>query len=196
MYVRVWSMVFNRLACLVLVLHRVAVYLGTVGKQYDPNAILFRWAFREDDNLPRLIGTDPALADRSKFFRWIDEPGGWERREPWPQGAVNVEVANNGFGTASKWPGAVPLPPRPRGRPPKEYAEKDDRPVTMSFSVRRADLFEIQQRASVERKTVSEWLTSVVCTALASSSNEDVTVSRGDEDVTPCVPQRCSVDDR
>lgn len=130
-------------------------------KRYDPNALLYRWSFREDDNLPRLIGTDPALSDRSKFFRWINEPGGWDRREPWPHGATNVEALDNSAGVASGWPGAQPLPPRPRGRPVKEVAE-DDRPVTVSFSIRRAAMFEIQRRASDGRQTVGEWIAGVV----------------------------------
>lgn len=168
-----------------------SVYLFRVGKQFDPNAVLFRWSFREDDALPRLIGTDPALADRSRFFRWVDEPGGWERREPWPQGAVHVEVVPNGVGSVSLWPGAVPLPRAKPGRPRKEYTTEDDRPTTVSLSLRRAELFEIQRRASVERMTVSEWLTSVVRTALAPSGNED---SREAEEVTSCAPQKCSAD--
>lgn len=127
-----------------------------MGKQFDPNALLYRWRFREDDNLPRLIGTDPELADRSKFFRWINEPGGWERREPWPPGATNVEALDNVAGTASGWPGALPLRAKP-GRPRKEVAD-EDRPVTLSFSVRRAELYEIQRHASDARQTVSEWV--------------------------------------
>ena len=129
-------------------------------KKFDPQALLYRWNFREDDGLPRLIGTDPALADRSKFFRWINEPGGWERREPWPHGATNVEALENTAGTVSGWPGAVPLRGSP-GRPRKELAD-DDRPVTMSLSLRRVEVFEIQQLASGDRKTVSEWLAAVV----------------------------------
>ena len=131
-----------------------------MGKQYDPNALLYQWRFREDDNLPRLIGTDPALSDRSKFFRWINEPGGWERREPWPHGATNVEALDNSAGLASGWPGAFPLRGKP-GRPRKEVAD-DDRPITMSISIRRAEVFEIQRRASDARQTVSEWIASAV----------------------------------
>lgn len=131
-----------------------------MGKQYDPQALLYRWIFREDDNLPRLIGTDPALSDRSKFFRWINEPGGWERREPWPTGATNVEALDNSAGIASGWPGATPLRSK-LGRPRKEVPD-DDRLVAMSLSVRRADVFEIQRLASEARQTVSEWVAGVV----------------------------------
>lgn len=131
-----------------------------MGKQYDPQALLYRWIFREDDNLPRLIGTDPDLADRSKFFRWINEPGGWDRREPWPQGATNVEALDNSAGITSGWPGAIPVKAK-RGRPVKEVAD-DDRLVAMSLSVRRADVFEIQRLASEARQTVSEWVAGVV----------------------------------
>lgn len=131
-----------------------------MGKKYDPNALLYRWIYRDDDDRPRLIGTDPEIADRSKFFRWVNEPGGWERREQWPQGATNVESLDNSAGIASGWPGALPLRAVP-GRPRKEVAE-DDRPVTMSLSVRRAEVFEIQRYASDARKTVSEWIGSVV----------------------------------
>lgn len=131
-----------------------------MGKQFDPNALLYRWSFREDDNLPRLIGTDPSLADRSKFFRWINEPGGWERREAWPHGATNVEVLDNAAGLTSGWPGAVPLRAK-LGRPRKEVAD-EDRLVAMSLSIRRADVFEIQRLASDARQTVSEWISGVV----------------------------------
>ena len=136
-----------------------------MGKQFDPNALLYRWSFREDDGLPRLIGTDPALEDRSKFFRWVDEPGGWERRQPWPHGATNVETLDNAAGAASGWPGALPLRSGP-GRPRKEIPD-DDRPVTVSLSVRRAEVFEIQRHASDARKTVSEWISGVVRAELA-----------------------------
>jgi hypothetical protein len=139
-----------------------------MGKQFDPNAILYRWSFREDDNLPRLIGTDPALADRSKFFRWINEPSGWERREPWPHGATNVEALDNVAGTASGWPGALPLRAQP-GRPRKEVAD-DDRPVTMSFSIRRAEVYAIQRHASDARQTVSEWISGAVRAVLEPKS--------------------------
>jgi len=140
-----------------------------VGKQFDPNALLYRWSYREDDNLPRLIGTDPALADRSKFFRWINEPGGWERREPWPHGATNVEALDNAAGVASGWPGAVPLRAK-LGRPRKEVENDDDRLVTLSLSVRRAEVYEIQRYASDARKTVSEWIGAVVRDELARAS--------------------------
>jgi hypothetical protein len=135
-----------------------------VAKNYDPNALLYQWNFREDDNLPRLIGTDPALADRSKFFRWVNEPNGWERRESWPAGATNITSLDNAAGIASGWPGSVPLR-GPVGRPRKELPE-DDRPVTISMSIRRAEVFEIQRLASDARKTVSEWIASVVRTEL------------------------------
>lgn len=131
-----------------------------MGKQYDPQAILYRWSFREDDNLPRLIGTDPDLADRSKFFRWIDEPGGWERREPWPQGATNVHALDNAAGITSGWPGAIPLKAK-RGRPTKDVPE-DDKLVPVNVSVRRAEMFVLQRLASEARQTVGEWATSVV----------------------------------
>jgi hypothetical protein len=134
--------------------------INFVPKQYDPNALLYRWLYREDDGLPQLIGTDPELADRSKFFRWVDEPNGWEKRIPWSQGAVNVEPLANSAGFASGWPGALPIRAKP-GRPRKEVAD-DDRPVTVSLSVRRSEIFEIQNLASSARKTVSEWLGGVV----------------------------------
>jgi len=136
-------------------------YFHLVGKNYDPNALLYRWIYREEDNLQRLVGTDPALADRSKFFRWINEPDGWERREPWPAGTTNVETLDNAAGVLSAWPGAVPLPAK-RGRPPKEEVAEDDRVVTLSLSVRRAELYEIQRHASDARKTVTEWLGATV----------------------------------
>lgn len=137
-------------------------YLLSMGKskQYDPNALLYRWLFREDDQLPRLIGTDPALADRSKFFRWVNEPTGWERREPWPQGATNIEVLDNSAGLASGWPGAIPIPAT-MGRPRKEVSD-EDRLISMNFSIRRGDVFDVQRLASDARQTVSEWISGVI----------------------------------
>ena len=134
-----------------------------MGKQYDPEALLYRWVFKEDDNLPRLIGTDPELADRTKFFRWINEPGGWERREPWTQGATNVEAVDNSMGITSGWPGAIPQSGAKRGpgRPRKEVAD-EDRLVVISVSIRRAEMFDIQRIASDSRQTVPEWATAVV----------------------------------
>jgi hypothetical protein len=134
--------------------------VGKSAKNYDPNAILYRWMFREDDGLPRLIGTDPSWADRSKFFRWIDEPGGWERREPWPQGATNIQALDNSAGLASGWPGAIPIPAK-MGRPRNE-ASDEDKVVSTSFSIRRGDLLDVQRLASDARKTTSEWISEVV----------------------------------
>ena len=144
-------------------------YLISVGKQYDPQALLYRWSFREDDNLPRLIGTDPSLGDRSKFFRWINEPGGWAKREPWPHGPTNVEAVDNSAGLTSGWPGAVPMRPK-LGRPIKDVPE-DDKLVATSISIRRAELFKIQRLASDARQTVSEWVASVVRAEIDRLSN-------------------------
>ena len=141
-----------------------------MGKQYDPQAILYRWMYREDDDLPRLIGTDPDLADRSKFFRWIDEPGGWLRKEPWSQGATNVQALDNSAGLASGWPGAIPLAPK-RGRPTKDVAE-DDKLVPVNVTVRRAEMFDIQRLASDARQTVPEWAASVIRAEIARHSKE------------------------
>jgi len=134
--------------------------VGKSVKQYDPNAILYRWLFREDDQLPRLIGTDPELADRSRFFRWIDEPGGWEKREPWPQGATNIQSLDNAAGTTSGWPGAIPIPAK-MGRPRNE-ATDEDKVVSMSFSIRRGDLIDLQRVASDARQTTTEWISGVI----------------------------------
>ena len=133
--------------------------------KFDPNALLYRWLYREEDNLQRLIGTDPALADRSKFFRWVNVENGWEQREPWPAGPTNVEALDNVAGAKSGWPGAIPLRAKP-GRPLKDVAE-DDRLVTLSLSVRRAEVFEIQRLASAARKTVSEWIGAAVRAEIA-----------------------------
>lgn len=140
-----------------------------MAKTYDQNAILYRWLYKEDDGFVRLIGTDPALADRSQFFRWSDEPGGWSRREPWPQGAANVEPLDNAAGAQSGWPGATPVPGRSPGRPRKEVAD-DDRPINITASVRRGELFEIQRRAAEARKSVSEWIAGVIRAQLEISS--------------------------
>lgn len=128
--------------------------------EYNPNAVLYRWNYREDDALVRLIGTDPALNDKARFFRWLDEPGGWERREEWSQGASNVTAVDHRVGAASGWPGAHPLT-RAVGRPKKEIAD-DDKPVSVATSLRRAELFEIMQRAARARQSVSEWVAAAV----------------------------------
>lgn len=146
-----------------------------MAKKYDPQALLYRWSFREDDNLPRLIGTDPDLADRSKFFRWVNEPGGWERREPWPHGATNVVALDNAAGLASGWPGAIPMR-TPPGRPRKEFSTEDDRPVTLSLSIRRAEVFDVQRYAADARMTVSEWIGNVVRAELVRLTKEKTDV--------------------
>lgn len=137
-----------------------------MAKQYDPNALLYCWAYREEDGQLRLIGTDPALADRARFFRWIAQPGGWDQREPWPAGIANAELVDNATGAASGWPGAVPLRAKP-GRPRKEYEDEDERPASINTTMKRAELFEIQRRASEEHKSVSEWAAGVLRAELA-----------------------------
>jgi hypothetical protein len=141
--------------------------------EYDPNAILYRWIYKEDDGNVRLIGTDPALKDTTKFFRWIDEPHGWEQREPWSQGTVNATAIQHKIGARSGWTGAIPLPSRPVGRPRKEVAE-EDRPVSVSTSMRRAELFEIMRRAGEEKMTVSEWVAGVLRDRLAGAAERPV----------------------
>jgi hypothetical protein len=128
-----------------------------MAKLYDQNAILYRWLYKAEDGVALFIGTDPALADRAKFFRWRDESGGWDRREPWSQGASDVQPIDNAAGTSSGWPGSVPLPGRGPGRPRKEVAD-DDRLAAVTASIRRSELFEIQRRAAEARKSVSEWI--------------------------------------
>jgi hypothetical protein len=128
--------------------------------EYNVDAVLYRWNYREDDGLVRLIGTDPDLKDKARFFRWIDEPLGWTRREIWAQGASNVTAVDQRVGTGSGWPGALPVT-RPLGRPKKELA-KDDQPVTVTTSLRRGELFEIMRRAADARLSVSEWVADVV----------------------------------
>ena len=130
-------------------------------KKYDPNALLYLWTLKEEDGIMRLIGTDPALADRSTFFRWKNVPGGWDHREPWPHGPLNADPCANAKGEHSGWPGASPLPARPVGRPRKEVSA-DERPTNLSTSVRRSELFVIQKLASEDRKSVSEWVASVI----------------------------------
>jgi hypothetical protein len=136
-----------------------------VAKQYDQNAVLCRWLYRGEDGLVRLVGTDPELADRTHFFRWVNEPGGWSRREPWPDGLVNTEVIDNAAGAASGWPGATPLRGK-AGRPRKEL-EDSDKPASVKASVRRTELFEIQRLASNAQKSVSEWVTIAIRDKLA-----------------------------
>lgn len=131
-----------------------------MSKQFDPNALLFCSNYREEDGRLVLIGTDPALSDRSKYFRWVDEPGGWERRAAWPAGITNAESAHNAAGVQSGWPGAIPLRGKP-GRPAKELAA-DDRSVHVSTLLRRAELFDIQRRASDAKQSVSEWISTTI----------------------------------
>ena len=132
-----------------------------VGNQIE--GLLYRWIFREDDGLVRFIGTDPALGDDLQLFRWVNEPGGWDRREPWSQGIANAEKIDSVMAAVSGWPGAKRGP----GRPKKEVPE-DDRPISVSASVRRAELFEMQRLASEQRKSVSEWIASAIRAQLGS----------------------------
>lgn len=131
-----------------------------MAKVYDPNAILYRWLFKEEDGLVRLIGTDPALVDRDRLFRWIDQPGGWDDREPWPQNATNADLIDNALGVASGWPGSVPVR-KPPGRPRKDLGP-EDRSINVSASVRRAELFEIQRAASAAQQSVAEWVADAI----------------------------------
>lgn len=128
--------------------------------EFDPYAVLYRWNYREEDGLVRFVGTDPELKDKARFFRWIDEPDGWNRREGWSQGAANVTAVDLRSGSRSCWPGATPVV-RPPGRPKKELAE-DDRPVSVSTSLRRIELFEIMRRAAAAHQSVSEWVAAIV----------------------------------
>lgn len=148
-----------------------------MGKIFDPNAILYRWLFREEDGHVRLIGTDPALADRTRFFRWPSMPGGWEQREPWTNGIASAELVDNAVGGPSGWPGATPLRGKV-GRPPKEPAKKDlpdgDKPTGVKAFVKRTELFEIQRLASDAQKSVSEWAATVIREALARSQGAQV----------------------
>jgi hypothetical protein len=141
-----------------------------VPKQYPKSALLYRWLYREDDGLVRLIGTDPALDNRALFFRWINQPGGWDDREPWASGSANTESVDNAIGTASGWPGAVPLRARP-GRPPKDLAD-GDKTAPVQGSVRRTELYEIQRLASTAQQSVSEWVTGAIREKLARAAQD------------------------
>lgn len=135
---------------------------------YPPNAKLYKYRFKEDDGLPRLIGTDPANSE-ILWFRWIHQPHGWEHREPWTapvlEQPISDELTDNAFGAHSGWPGAIPLT-RPPGRP-KIEREEEDRPVSISTSMRRAELFEIMARAAASKQSVSEWVAAQLRTALS-----------------------------
>lgn len=132
-----------------------------MAKTYDPNAILYRWRFKEEDGLIRLIGTDPAVADRSRLFRWIDQPGGWDDREPWSQGTMNAELIDNALGFTSGWPGAKPIT-KPVGRPRNKIEGPPDKPINVSASIKRVELFEIQRLASAAEQSVAEWVASAI----------------------------------
>jgi hypothetical protein len=140
--------------------------------EYEPNAILYRWNFKEDDGKIRLIGTDPAIADLTKLFRWIDEPHGWEGREPWLGGTVTATRVEHKLGAHSGWTGAIPVSRSP-GRPKREIAD-DDRPVSVSTAVRRAELFEIMRRAADAKQTVAQWVAAVLREKLVDGAAEGV----------------------
>ncbi len=152
-----------------------------MGAQFDSNALLYRWNYREADGSSRFIGTDPAIGlGDGRWFRWINEPGGWDRREPWPQGTANAEKVANAVALISGWPGAVPMS-RGRGRPKKELAD-DDRPTSVSASVRRSELYEMQLLASAARKSVSEWIAGVIREQLAAVRTAEGARSAADEE--------------
>lgn len=134
--------------------------------EYAPDAILYRWHYKEDDGQIRLIGTDPALGDSSKLFRWIDAPEGWNDREPWSGGTTKATWIDPKLGSHSGWPGAIPVS-RAVGRPKKEIADNkeianDERPERLSTTVWRAELIEIMRRAADAKQTVPEWIAAVL----------------------------------
>src|SRR6202040_2294746 len=102
-----------------------------------------------DSGLIVLVGSDPAEADASKLFRWLDmsEPDGWSKRVAWSQGDVDLLPLPHPAGARSGWPGAIPLPPRQPGRPRKDVAV-DDQSVKVATSLRRAELFEVMRLAA------------------------------------------------
>lgn len=128
--------------------------------EYPPGD-LYQWNFKEDDGRVRLIGTDPALGD-AVVFRWIDEPQGWERREPWPARLENATLLERKRGAASGWPGSIPLLRRPVGRPRKEEIVETERRGRVTAILRRDEVFEIMRRASAVKRTIGEWAADVL----------------------------------
>lgn len=125
--------------------------------EYDPNSVLYRHKYKDDGGCFILVGSDPELADPTKLFRWLDEPVGWEKRELWSQGVTELIPVVNPVGGRSGWPGAIPLAPRPPGRPRKDLPV-EDQIVKVSASLRRAELFEIMRLAADSRQSVAEWV--------------------------------------
>lgn len=132
-------------------------------REYDPSARLF--LEKDADGKPWLIGTDPVLQDTTVLYRWPNEPHGWERRTPHAAGFAGATAVEPPFGTHSCWPGAIPVV-RAVGRPRKEVAQ-EDRPISVSTSMRRGELLEIMQRAAAEKLTVSEWVAVTIRSRLA-----------------------------
>jgi len=125
--------------------------------RYNENAVLYRHKYKDDGGQFVLIGTDPVDPDPTKLFRWLDEAGGWSKREVWARGAADLLQIAHPAGLRSGWPGAIPLPPRQPGRPRKDVPV-DDQVVKVSASLRRAELFEVMRLAADARQSVAEWV--------------------------------------
>ena len=137
-------------------------------REYAPSARLF--SEKDIEGKLWLIGTDPVLNDAAVFFRWPNEPHGWERRVPHAGGTAGANALEPQAGTYSCWPGATPVV-RPVGRPPKDVAP-EDKSISVSTSLRRAELLEIMQRASRIGMTVSEWVAVTIRGRLAAEPAE------------------------
>jgi hypothetical protein len=135
----------------------------TKQREYSPSAQLL--VEKDADGKSWLIGTDPVLQDTTVLFRWPNEPHGWERRTPHTDGTAGATAVAPPFGTHSCWPGSIPVV-RAVGRPRKEVAQ-EDRPISVSTSMRRGELLEIMQRAAAEKLTVSEWVAVTIRSRLA-----------------------------
>lgn len=125
--------------------------------RYNENVVLYRHKYKDEDTgLIVLVGHDPAESDASKLFRWLDAAGEWAHRSVWSEGVADLLPLPHPAGLRSGWPGAIPLPPRPAGRPRKNVSV-DDQAVKISASLRRAELFEIMQLAAAAHQSVAEW---------------------------------------
>ncbi len=125
--------------------------------RYSENAVLYRHRYKDESGSFVLVGNDPADPDVGKLFRWLDESGGWEKRELWAHGLADLLQLAHPAGLRSGWPGAIPLPPRQPGRPRKDVPV-DDQIVKVSASLRRAELFEVMRLAADAHQSVAEWV--------------------------------------
>ena len=114
---------------------------------------LYLYNFKDENGKQVLIGQDPVeIADQ--LYQWPDQPGGWERRQPWTTARPIEEVAKAvvpAAGKGSGWPGAR----RPVGRPRNKESEPT---VLMAIVVSEVVYARILARAAAADQLLGEWV--------------------------------------